>query len=322
MNVTPTPGTVSWRHRLELAALELVARHAASFSATRRRHTAGLLTWLALDGLRIRADYVYDVLRSRLGLDDTVARRLRRRVYTSFFENCLEAVTLPALSAAELTARIHVTGLAHLQNALALGHGAIITSGHYGCWELVPSWLDRQGFPVTIVVRRQNNAQVDAFMERMRQAHGPRTVDSGFGLREILRSLKQGRILALMVDQDAGDKGLAVDFLGRPASTVAGPSHIALKSGAPIVPLTLHRQHGGPHHLEILPPLYPREYAEHHHDQAAWVMTQAFTDALAERVRRRPDQWFWLHRRWKHGHIAKAAPTRDGRTDSMVDHSS
>ncbi len=286
-----------WVQQVQGRMIDRLARWAASSSFPQRQRVAHLLTIAAFDGLRLRRRHVETALCERLGIGSPQAAELARKVYHHFFLNSLEMASIPYLYREDLLARIEAHGVEHLREALKRGRGCIILSGHYGLWEMVPPWMSYQGFPMTVVVRRQNNPHVDQWMEFMRRAHGPKTTDSGFNLRQILRALKDGESLGLMCDQDAGTKGLFVDFLGRTASTVVGPAQIALKTGAPIVPLCLHPRHPHPHYLEIRPLIDPDLYS---HDLEGQIkLTQAYTDILADWVRKRPEQWFWLHRRWK-----------------------
>jgi len=283
--------------RLQCLLLDHTAAMAAKASPAVRRRGAALLACAAFDLLRIRRSYVTAALQKHLGLDAESSESMARRTYRSFFENALEMASLPYLTANELKTKFRVEGMEHLRTAHALGRGVVIVSGHYGLWELVPPWLCLNGYSMTTVVRRQKNPEVDVWFEQMRHRFGAATTDSGYGLREILRTLRKGDILGLMSDQNAGDHGCFVDFLGEPASTVVGPAQISLKSHAPVVVLAAHRCGDGPHLIEIRPPIRPEEFSD---DEAGRTqLTQLFTSILEHWIRQRPDQWFWLHQRWK-----------------------
>ena len=277
--------------------MDRLARWSARSSYAQRLHAARLLAGLTFDVLGLRRRHTETVLRERLNVSKPEATRLARQVYLHFVLNSLEMASIPYLNREDLIARIEPQGLEHLRAALSRGKGCIILSGHYGLWEMVPPWMSYHGFPMTVVVRRQSNPYADEWMEFMRQAHGPKTTDSGFNIRLILRALKNGESLGLMSDQDAGTKGFFVNFLGKTASTVVGPAQIALKTGAPIVPLCLHPRQPLPHQLEICPPIYPDQFSPDFDGQMQ--ITQACADILANWIRKRPEQWFWLHRRWK-----------------------
>jgi KDO2-lipid IV(A) lauroyltransferase len=283
--------------RFQSRLLDRLALWAAHASDTDKQRTARLLTHLVSGFLPIRVAYVKQALRERLSLSATDAAITCRRVYQAFFRNALEASALSHLSATEVKSRFDVQGLGHLQEALAAKKGVIIVSGHYGLWELIPSWLVLHGYPMTVVVRRQNNVHVDRWMHTMRTCHGVYLTDSGFSLREILRALKNGSLLGLMSDQDAGTKGIFVPFFGKEASTVVGPAEISRKVGCPIVVVGGHPRSHPPHLLEISPALYPDQFPTG--AEGAVAITRAYTQILENWIRRRPEQWFWLHRRWK-----------------------
>ncbi len=287
-----------WRaflHRRERDLLDLLARRAAGWAPDRRRRASRLVAALARDLLRLRWSHVVTTLQARLGLDEAAARALGRRVYDAFFENALEQATLAYLPGEEIDARVAVEGLERLQKAHARGKGVVLVSGHYGLWEFVTAWLVRHGYRMTAVMRRQNNVAIDAWMESMRRTHGVEITDSGYALRDILRTLRQGHLLGLVSDQDAGDKGIFVRFFGELASTVSGPASIALKMGAPLMAVACNCRAAPP--FEICEPWYPEDFSD---DEAGrQALTQAFTTQLETWIRARPEQWFWLHRRWK-----------------------
>lgn len=285
-------------HRMQRFILDAAAAKTAASSRAFRRKAASMLAYIACDIADIRFSYVTETMSLRLNIPLESAGSLARRTYRSFFENAMEMASIMYLSGDEIRKCLEPRGLDNLRAALSRGCGAIIVSAHYGLWEFVPPWLDLNGFPITVVVRRQNNKLIDEWFERMRTLHGPIMTDSGFGMREILRSLARGRSLGLMSDQNAGKQGIFIDFFNALASTVPGPAMISLRTGAPIVPVAAHRNNGtGPHIMEIAEPIYPESYADF--DNPALRMTQDYSRIIERWIRKRPDQWFWLHRRWK-----------------------
>ncbi len=283
--------------RLQRLLLEKLTAAATRMSYLKRKRIAGLFSKVVFDLLRIRRDFVIRTMVERLGIDFPEAVDLARKTYASFFTNVMEMASTPKLTVEELKERLEPKGLENLGEAGAKGCGIIMVSGHYGLWEMIPPWLALHGWSMTAVARRQKNPFVDEWMESNRTIHGVKITDSGFGLRDILRTLRHGGILGLMCDQDAGKAGIFVDFFGKPASTVPGPAVLSLKTGAPVVPMAVHPRGSGPHLFEILPPIHPGDFA--HEKDPAWAITLAYSRRLEEWVRLRPDQWFWLHRRWK-----------------------
>jgi KDO2-lipid IV(A) lauroyltransferase len=186
-----------------------------------------------------------------------------------------------------------VTGLEHLEAARARGRGAILMTGHFGNFELLGAWLGQRN-PVDFVVRPLSNPHVERWILERRVAAGVGTIATR-DARRIYTSLRANRWIAMLADQDARRHGVFVPFMGRPASTPIGPARVAIGTGAPIIMGFPWRLPDGRHHLEIEPPLWPRD------DVADPVLdlTARHAARLEAWVRRYPSQWFWLHRRWK-----------------------
>jgi len=284
-------------YRLEAALFEAFVRNSAAASEERRWKRAELLTVLAHDILGIRKTYVRNALQERLGYPPAKARQVGREVYRNFFRNALENASTLHATPGEIASWVEVEGREHVEAAWQAQRGAVLITAHYGQWELMPHWLVHQGYQITSVVRRQSNQHIDALFDRIRTVHGARVTDSGYGLRDILRTIRDGHFLGLLSDQNAGDRGLFVRFFGRLASTVVGPAAIAQKTGCPLIALVTHPNPRRPHRIEILPPLWPDRFPPG--QDGLLALTQAYTDLLAAWIARRPEQWFWLHRRWK-----------------------
>jgi len=207
-----------------------------------------------------------------------------------------------------------VRGGEHLERALEGGRGAILLSGHFGNFELLGARLARMN-PVDFVVRAMANPGVEALLARQRAAAGVGLIPVERGARRALEALRANRWVALLMDQDAGRDGVFVPFLGRPASTVAGPARLALATRAPIVAGFVHRLADGRHVLEIDP---PPELEDARAPGAVERLTACLAGRLERRVRERPEHWLWLHRRWKTrpDHPAGGAPGSAGSATS------
>jgi KDO2-lipid IV(A) lauroyltransferase len=282
---------------MQALLLDLLARKTFQMPVSTKKRLAWLLSGLTWNLLKLRRNYVTDTLIKQLSLSRDEAEKLGRKTYYSFLLNAFEMAGLKLFSPQQLIDRVECEGLEHLKTALSHKKGAIIISGHFGLWELVPSWLALNGFDVSIVVRRQNNPEADRWMEEMRQKHGPKTTDSGYSIREILKSLRKGHILALMVDQDNGKQGIFVKFFNAWASAPTGPALISLKTGAPIVPLAMFPDYNHKHQLKIFHPIMPEQFTNDTAGQQK--LTAEYTKILENLIRKQPEQWFWLHRRWK-----------------------
>jgi KDO2-lipid IV(A) lauroyltransferase len=188
-----------------------------------------------------------------------------------------------------------IRGLEHLERAKAAGRGAILLSGHFGNVELLGAALG-QVHPVDLVVRPLSNPGVEAWIAAERTRAGVGLISADTGTRAAYRALRGNRWIAMLADQDARRHGVFVPFLGRPASTALGPARIALATGAPIIMGFCWRGADGRHTLEVDPPLDPGDPRD---PRAAERLTALHVARLEQRVRERPECWFWLHRRWK-----------------------
>lgn len=175
------------------------------------------------------------------------------------------------------------------------GRGVVLLSGHYSNFELLGARVGRM-HPVDFLVRPLSNPGAEALIARVRARAGVGCISTAEGTRGIYAALAAGRWVAILGDQDARRRGCFVPFLGQPASTAAGPARVALKSGAPIVMGFSVRRPDGRFDLEVHGPLVPPEPGA---PGAVERLTALHTALLEERVRARPELWFWLHRRWK-----------------------
>ncbi len=186
-------------------------------------------------------------------------------------------------------------GREHLERLIRGGRGAILVSGHFGNFELMGAALGRI-HPTDFVVRPLANPGVETLIARQRTAAGIGEIPSDASLRRIYERLRANRWVGMLADQDARRAGVFVPFLGRPASTAIGPARISLATGAPIVTGFGWREADGRHRLVIDAPL---EIEAPDAPDAALRLTLAHVRRLEQRIREHPDQWFWLHRRWK-----------------------
>jgi KDO2-lipid IV(A) lauroyltransferase len=201
---------------------------------------------------------------------------------------------LPELArAADGEVLASVEGLEPIR-ALA-GRGAFAVSGHLGNFELGAAWLSRVN-PVDFLVKPLSNRAVDARISRLRRDAGVGLVSTHGGVKEVFKALKAGRWVAIAADQDAGRHGVFVPFFGRLASTAEGVARLALQTGAPVFVATISRRPDGRHRLVFEPPRFPSGPAD---ETSVTELTAWHTALLEHRIREAPEQYFWLHRRWK-----------------------
>jgi KDO2-lipid IV(A) lauroyltransferase len=191
-----------------------------------------------------------------------------------------------------------VRGMEHFQRADALGRGVIVITGHIGCWELMPPYFASLGHLVTVVARRMKVDKLNEELVAIRSSVGVTTVDRDASPREMIRPLKRGGILGVLIDQHTSVGGMYVPFFGKPAFTPTGVAKLACLLGSPIVPMADFLGRDGKHTIQVLPPIMPPDDLS---DKAAAVekLTIECSLAVEQLIRIDPKQWVWFHHRWR-----------------------
>jgi KDO2-lipid IV(A) lauroyltransferase len=222
-------------------------------------------------------------------------KAIGRDSVAGFAGGLAEFARLPLVDRAYLETHIEIEGREYLDEALVRGRGAVLVTGHFGSWEVTGCALARLGYPIGFLVGVQRNRLIQKMMNDIRRACGI-DVNEPRGLLSAVRSLKANRFVAMLSDQDAGRKGVFVEFLGESASTPQGPAGLALLAGSPIIPGFTIATGRGRHRIVIERPIYPPEKPG---ANAVRDLTQAYTRVIETYVRRYPASWLWTHRRWK-----------------------
>lgn len=287
------------RHRLEYIFLRAVSGVCTILPEVLADRAGAALGWVVARVGRPRWGVVSEHLRTAFPDSDERWRRdVGRRSYAHLGAEAVSMFRLAGMGRAQVRARTRVTGLDVVEKAGREGRGVIILSAHLGNWEIGGSALVARGFPLDVVVARQRNELFDRYLTRSRERLGFGIIARSEGRRGVLAALKAGRLAGILGDQDARRAGIFVDFFGRPASTARGPAVLALRSDALIVTLFAVRRRGWrPRYHVYLEPL--EEDAAMGRAAKVAAMTQTYTTRIEEYVRRYPEQYFWLHKRWK-----------------------
>lgn len=169
-------------------------------------------------------------------------------------------------------------------------------SAHLGAWEYSGAWTAAHGYPCTYVVAQQANPVLEEMIDQHRRHFGVEIIKRMDATRGILRALKNKRILVLMIDQDGGGSGAFVPYFGRLASTFRGPAVLAMKTRAPIILITNHRL--GKSKVEVKIQRIPFE-TDGDRETVVYNLLEQVTGMLEDEVRKYPQEWLWLHKRWK-----------------------
>lgn len=226
----------------------------------------------------------------------------RRRIARSCFGNmgkiAVETINLSRLRLGR-DFRVLLEGRRYLDEALGEGRGVIWLTAHLGNWELIGWYMARLGYPVNVVARALYDERLNRLLLRSREDAAVRVFlrESPSTGRQILQALKRGEILGMLIDQDTKVKGVMADFFGRPANTPAGPAILAVRRGAPVVAGFIHRVSDEEHRIVIHPPLDIQRTGDTERDVA--VNTERFNRVIEREIRKHPEQWVWVHRRWR-----------------------
>src|SRR2546423_602662 len=194
---------------------------------------------------------------------------------------------------------IDCEGLEQLASLRARGRGIILFTGHVGAWELTSFALSLFDQPLSFLVRRIDNPKIEQLVDRFRTSRGNRTIDKMFAAREMLQLMKQGGTLGILVDLNTLDReAVFVDFFGIKAATTFLVAKLALRANAAVVPVFAPWDKARNKFLvKVDQPLWFEKTGNEETDILR--LTQMLTTVVENYVRQYPDQWLWIHRRWK-----------------------
>lgn len=224
-------------------------------------------------------------------------KSLAKKTFLNLATSAADAIRLPILIEQGLENFVTVEGFHHLEKAHAKRRGTILLSGHFGNWELLAAWVAQKGIPLKVIGRPAYDTRLDEMLVDVRNKAGYTNIPRGKGTKEIVRSLKRGYALGLLIDQDTRVKGVFANFFGRPAHTATGPISLSQKFGAPIVPIFIRLREDLTYHVYCGEELSLENTGDEERDLT--VNTQKCSDVYERIIRRFPDQWVWMHRRWK-----------------------
>jgi len=191
---------------------------------------------------------------------------------------------------------VEIIGLEIVKNLLANGKGVIALSAHIGNFDLLAIMCCLIGIPLTSVSKKLKPKALDDYWVTTRRKHGLKPIPTRHSFRSCMSALRRNEILAFFLDQNMKrNRGIFVDFFGKTACTSPGLAQLSAYCDSPVMPVFITRTAQGGHRVEILPPLDPPQNTPEAFQQA----TQQYTRIIEDYIRRYPDQWIWLHRRWR-----------------------
>lgn len=200
-------------------------------------------------------------------------------------------------SEADLNDILTIHGYENFEQAKAKGKGVIFLTCHLGAFDLQITVMSLKGLRPLIIGTPLKNKYLNELLWKQRNAHGAIAVERGKEMFRLLKELKSGGSLAILIDQDTKVKSRFVNFFGRPAATPVGAAIFAMKTGASIVPTYIYLGKDNRQHMHFLPLIETVSTGDEEHDMVA--NTQNYSNFIEEIIKKHPEQWVWMHERWK-----------------------
>ena len=293
--------------RAAMILLQMLPRGASMWVARR-------LGDIAFSGLRIRRDVTLANLREAFGDRYSAAEyeAIAHRCYRNFAMTFIEILRFERQTVADLVARYDLVGREHMRAAQERGKGIVYLTAHVGNWEQFGAVIRHYDADLHVISGDQKNLFVDRLIKRLRDRVGMQQIPIGSSLKAVLRVLRHNGRVALVADQDAGRDGVFIPFYGRLASTSVGPARFAVRTGASVVVGLDERNPDGSHRGTLYPPIVARTDAPAEEEEKRILLEYA--RLLEDYLRERPEEWFWMHRRWKTRPPEETAESRGSET--------
>ncbi len=235
-----------------------------------------------------------------LGVDKKESVRIAKVSAVNLGSILIEVLMFPVLKNT-MQSHVKIIGLEYLQNYIKSaernGRGAVIATSHSDNWELMGGAFAQNGIPLVGVAKKQKSDGADKFINEYRTLIGMH-ITYRSGVREMYKMLDEGHFIGLIMDQDVGrNDGVVVKFFNRATNYVTGAAAMSRFKGVPIFPAFMHKNFDGTHTLEIQPPVFVERTDDKRAD--IYKMTQYLATLTENHIRKYPEEWFWLHDRWK-----------------------
>jgi KDO2-lipid IV(A) lauroyltransferase len=286
------------RFGLETALVKVLAAATGPMSMATARRCGAAVGRLAYTLDRFHRDIAGENL-ARAFPSRTAAERhaLTRSMFAHFGSLLFELLKVGGLSQAELLRLIEFEGDERVAHAYARGKGVLFFTGHFGYWEIQAIAQPLVAYPVSVLARPLDNPSLHRWLERIRTSTGNTVIYRQGAIRKVLRDLSNNRGVAILIDQHLHSPDVVyVDYFGRPAATTSALAALALRTGAAVVPVFALPLPGGRYRFVYEHPVEPPSSDS---ADAVTQFTQRCTDVLEMYVRRHPELWLWMHRRWR-----------------------
>ena len=295
---TPATRRITIRHRLEYLAVQAV-RLAVQLMPRLCQIRAG--AWLGALFYRMdrrrRTTAVANVRAAFPERTDRACQAIVRASFANVGRHVLELLRFDTMSGEQMMDLVEFEGEERVEQAMAAGRGVMYFSGHFGFWELMVMVHAFRFEPIFMVVRPLNNSLLELMVERVRTRLGTRVIPRQGAIRGLLRALLEHRSVGMMIDQHMHDRSaVTVEFFNRPAATTSSIAALSLRTGVPVIPIFALPLARGRYRMIYETPI---DVPDPESPDAVKVLTQRCTDVLETYVRRYPELWLWMHRRWR-----------------------
>jgi len=226
-------------------------------------------------------------------------RDIARRTFQNLGMTGMEFFRIPRMDVKTFKERVKIEGLEEALKLFQKGKGIFLLLSHFGNWEMMGVMSKVIGQPIMVLAKPMKRKELlDEWIGKIRSASGLEVISAVNAGRKVIRALSQNRVVGILIDQRAKrSEGIWADFFGKKAPTTPGLAVLAMKTGAPVLPVFMVRDGFQGHRLIIKEPLELIRTGDIKRDVEA--NTQLFNRTLESMIRQYPDQWFWVHRRWE-----------------------
>ena len=258
-------------------------------------HLVNVLGAVAYYLVKDRRELAIKNIKRSLNVTDNQAKQLAKGVFQDIAIKFVEILKLETKDISELEDNIKIDGKEHLEKLVNSDRGAVLFTGHFGNWELLGIYLAVLGYPLTAIARDFKNEYIYQEIMKIRESTGAEIFNRS-QIKKTIKSLLRQKFLLIAGDQDAHQDGEFMQFFDRPASTPLGPVKLAQRTNSLIAPIYLAREGFNNYRIIVKEPL---EIAEDATLEEQRKILQKLTTSLEDVIREYPEQWLWVHRRWK-----------------------
>jgi KDO2-lipid IV(A) lauroyltransferase len=288
------------RQRIEFGLVWLVVKLLRVLPRGMARNVGAGIGWLAYTATpRLRRVGLRNLALAFPEKPESEREKILRAMYRNLGWQLAEFCHMTGYTLERANQFIRYEGLEHYLEAKQRGHGVLVLTGHLGAWEMSSFYHSLAGYPMGMVIRKLDNPWMNRLVNDIRTQHGNRVLPKDDFARGLIAAMRAGETVGVLMDTNmTPPQGVFVDFFGSAACTASGVARVALRTGAAVLPGFLVWEPAEQKYvLHFLPALQLVDTGDAERD--AITNTQMFTTALENVIRRYPEQWLWVHRRWK-----------------------